>query len=57
MRDHPAVASDPVEPMTIFFGVGAGGSGKSNYIGTHRENVPDAFFEKAAAYRVPEWEQ
>jgi len=43
-----AVAADPVEPMTFYFGACAGGVWKTTDGGTYWENVSDGFFKTAA---------
>ena len=43
-----AVAADPNEPMTFYFGACAGGVWKTTDGGTYWENVSDGFFKTAA---------
>jgi photosystem II stability/assembly factor-like uncharacterized protein len=43
-----AVAGDPVEPMTFYFGAAAGGVWKTTDGGTYWRNVSDGFFSTAA---------
>jgi len=43
-----AVAADPIEPMTFYFGACAGGVWKSTDGGTYWENLSDGFFTTAA---------
>ena len=43
-----AVAGDPVDPMTFFFGACAGGVWKTTDGGTTWENVSDGFFRTSA---------
>ncbi|MGH2598534.1 MAG: WD40/YVTN/BNR-like repeat-containing protein, partial [Dehalococcoidia bacterium] len=43
-----AVAGDPVEPMTFYFGACAGGVWKTTDGGTYWQNVSDGFFQTAA---------
>ncbi len=43
-----AVAADPVEPMTFYFGACAGGVWKTTDGGTYWENISDGFFKTAA---------
>ncbi|HEV8584664.1 MAG TPA: glycosyl hydrolase [Methylomirabilota bacterium] len=43
-----AVAGDPREPMTFYFGACAGGVWKTTDGGTYWENVSDGFFETSA---------
>ena len=43
-----AVAGDPVDPMTFYFGAAAGGVWKTTDGGTYWRNVSDGFFSTAA---------
>src|SRR3954464_14895899 len=43
-----AVAGDPVEQMTFYFGACAGGVWKTTDGGTYWENISDGFFKNAA---------
>src|SRR2546429_431053 len=43
-----AVAGDPVNPMTFYFGACAGGVWKTTDGGTYWQNVSDGFFKTAA---------
>ena len=43
-----AVAGDPVDPATFYFGACAGGVWKTNDGGTYWENISDGFLNKAS---------
>ncbi len=43
-----AIAADPVEPMTFYFGACAGGVWKTTDGGTYWENISDGYFKTAA---------
>lgn len=43
-----AVAGDPVQPMTFYFGACAGGVWKTTDGGTYWQNISDGFFQTAA---------
>ena len=43
-----AVAGDPVDPMTFYFGACAGGVWKSDDGGTYWQNISDGYFKTAA---------
>ena len=43
-----AVAGDPKEPMTFYFGACAGGVWKTTDGGTYWQNISDGFFKTAA---------
>ena len=47
-----AVAGDPVDPMTFYFGACAGGLWKSTDGGTYWRNVSDGFFKTSAVGAV-----
>ncbi len=48
-----AVAGDPHEQMTFYFGACAGGVWKTTDGGTYWENISDGFFKTAAVSAIP----